>query len=142
MSNDTKMILAEKKRLGEGFAMDDRGEIHFILGMEFKRDRKKKEMTICQKEYLKNVLVRFGMQDCKPVSTPLEANKCFVKLAEDEEAVDTTLYQAAIGSLNYAASATRPDLSTAVGKLSQFMRNPSNDHWAGVKRVIRYIKGT
>ena len=142
MSNDTQTVIAEKKRFSERFEMDDRGEVHFILGMEVKRDRKKKELTICQKEYLKNVLARFGMQDCKPVSTPMEANKCFTKLAEGDEAVDTRLYQSAIGSLNYAAIATRPDLSTAIGKLSQFMTSPSSDHWAGVKRVLRYIKGT
>ena len=65
-----------------------------------------------------------------------------MKTVGDEEVFDTTMYQAAIGSLNYAAIATRPDLSTAVGKLSQFMQNPSNEHWAGIKRVLRYIKGT
>ena len=142
LSNDTKTIIAEKKGLSERFEMDDRGELHFILGMEVKRDRKMKKLTICQKEYLKNVLARFGMQDCKQVSTPMETNKCFAKMSEGEEAADMRLYQSAIGSLNYAAVATRPDLSTAVGKLSQHMTNPSSDHWAGVKRVLRYVKGT
>ena len=110
--------------------------------MEIKRDRKKRKMTICQKTYLNDVLDRFDMQNCKPVSTPMEAGKVFTVLADNEEPVDVKLYQAAIGSLNYAAIATRPDISTAVGKLSQYMRNPSKDHWMGVKRVLRYIKGT
>ena len=142
LSNDNETMLAETKRLGLRFAMDDRGEIHFILGMEVKRDRKNKVMTICQKSYLETVLVRFGMQDCKPVGTPLETGKRFVQIDDNEEPVDVKLYQAAIGSLNYAAIATRPDLSVAVGMLSQHMRNPSEDHWSGVKRVLRYIKGT
>ena len=122
--------------------MDDRGEVHFILGMEVKRDRKNRKMTICQKTYLNDVLDRFGMQNCKPVSTPMEAGKVFTALAENEEPCDIKQYQTAIGSLNYAAIATRPDISTAVGKLSQYMRNPSKEHWAGVKRILRYIKGT
>ena len=42
----------------------------------------------------------------------------------------------------YAAIATRPDLSLAVGMLSQYMQNPSNEHWVGIKRILRYIKGT
>ena len=99
-------------------------------------------MTICQASYLQDVLVRFGMEDCKPVSTPMEAGKVFTSLSDDEETIDIKKYQAAIGSLNYAAVATRPDISTAVGKLSQFMRNPGSDHWSGVKRILRYIKGT
>ena len=50
--------------------------------------------------------------------------------------------QSAIGCLIYAATATRPDLSAAVNALSQFMSDPSLDHWTRVKRVLRYVKGT
>ena len=38
--------------------------------------------------------------------------------------------------------ASRPDICFAVGALSQFMSNPSLDHWQGVKRIFRYLKGT
>ena len=48
----------------------------------------------------------------------------------------------AIGCLTYAATATRPDISSAVGILSKFMSRPSREHWQGVKRILRYIKGT
>ncbi|CAB4002480.1 Hypothetical predicted protein [Paramuricea clavata] len=37
---------------------------------------------------------------------------------------------------------SRPDISAAVGALSQFMAKPSKDHWIRVKRVLRYLKGT
>ena len=141
-SNNINMLNAEKERLSSRFEMDDRGELHFILGMEVNRDRKKRILTIDQKLYLKNVLKRFGMEDCKPVSTPIEPGTKFCKLTAGEEVIDETLYQAAVGSLNYAAIATRPDLSVAVGKLSQFMKNPGKEHWTGVKRVFRYIQGT
>ena len=71
-SNDVNMPKDEKKRLSNRFEMDERGEIHFILGMEVTRDRKNRIMTIDQKSYLTNILIRFGMTDCKPVSTPIE----------------------------------------------------------------------
>ena len=141
-SNDTSTLCAEKQRLREAFEMDDRGEIHHILGMEVIRDRKNRVLTIDQKTYLKDVLKRFGMEECRPVATPIEPGKNFTKRRDDEEPADETMFQAAIGSINYAAIATRPDLSTAVGKLSQFMKNPSAEHWVAVKRVLRYIKGT
>ena len=51
-------------------------------------------------------------------------------------------YQAAIGCLTYASIATRPDLSAAVGELSKFMSKPGKEHWSGIKRILRYIKGT
>jgi len=65
------------------------------------------------------------MADCEPVSTPMEANKCFEKISSDKEQVNLKEYQAAIGSLIYASIGTRPDLSYAVGVLSQFMSNPA-----------------
>jgi len=40
------------------------------------------------------------------------------------------------------STATRPDIAAAVGVLSQYMSKPSKDHWMGVKRVLRYLKGT
>jgi hypothetical protein len=42
----------------------------------------------------------------------------------------------------YLASATRPDISFVVCKLSRYMSNPGNDHWYAFKRVLRYLKGT
>ena len=40
------------------------------------------------------------------------------------------------------STATRPDIAAAVGVFSQYMSKPSKDHWMGVKRVLRYLKGT
>lgn len=37
---------------------------------------------------------------------------------------------------------TRPDVSYAVNRLSQFMHRPTVDHWNAVKRVLRYLSGT
>ena len=51
-------------------------------------------------------------------------------------------YREAIGSLMYAAIATRPDISFAVSTLSQFLENPGESHWEAVKRVFRYLAGT
>jgi hypothetical protein len=82
------------------------------------------------------------MGDCKSVATPIEPNANFVKLDEGEPCVDKQQYQALIGCLTYAMMVSRPDLAAAVGVLSQYMSNPGQQHWTGVKRVLRYIKGT
>ncbi|XP_046844921.1 secreted RxLR effector protein 161-like [Xenia sp. Carnegie-2017] len=47
-----------------------------------------------------------------------------------------------IGCLTYVSTATRPDIAASIGVLSQFMSDPSKTHFQGVKRVLRYIKGT
>jgi len=56
--------------------------------------------------------------------------------------VDQYRYAAAIGSLMYAAIATRPDIAYAVQTLSQFTSNPSTAHWTAIKHVLRYLSGT
>jgi hypothetical protein len=47
-----------------------------------------------------------------------------------------------IGSLMYLASATRPDISFTVSKLSRFTYNLGDDHWHALERVMHYLVGT
>lgn len=51
-------------------------------------------------------------------------------------------YREAVGSLLYIAICTRPDISYAVGVLSQFSSNPGMKHWTAVKHLMRYLKTT
>ena len=60
---------------------------------------------------------------------------------EDSEACKIP-YQKAVGSLLYAAQATRPDIGYGLSLLCQFCNNPQNIHWITVKRIIRYLWGT
>eukprot|EP00794_Sanderia_malayensis_P002751 gene2751-biopygen2271 len=141
-TNDSDMLETEKKAMSQRFEMEDQSEAHFCLGMAIICDRKRKNLRISQKSYLENVLRRFGMSECRSIATPLEAEVNYSKLSDRAEGVDIKELQAANGSLNYAEVPTRPDLSVAIGKLSQLMSNPSQEHWQGIKRVFRYVKGT
>ena len=51
-------------------------------------------------------------------------------------------HQSSIDYLIYASIAARPDLSSAVGDLSQCMLKPGEEQWIEVKRIFHYIKGT
>ena len=142
VSNNTEFMLAEKAKICNQYEMVDNGEISYCLGLAIKRDRERKIITISQPSYLEDVLDRFGMKNCKPVATPLEPGVKYFATTEDDELCDVRTYQKAIGSLTYAAICTRPDISAAVGVLSQFMSNPNTTHWTGVKRILRYLRGT
>ena len=68
-----------------------------------------------------------------------------VKLVKDDgysKAVDPAEYQSMVGSLIYAAIATRLDIAHAVGTLAKFNSSPNEAHLTAVKRVFRYLKGT
>ena len=84
-------------------------------------------ISLGQPAYFKLILKRFRMEDAYPVSTPLDPH---VKLDEIAEAAETTLddkgtklYQAIVGSLMYAALATRPDIAFAMAALCRYNAN-------------------
>ena len=68
------------------------------------------------------------------MSTSLELGKKFYKRTGEEERCDKSIYQQATGCLTYVST-------VAVVTLSQFMSDPIKEHWMGVKRMLRYIKG-
>jgi hypothetical protein len=51
------------------------------------------------------------------------------------------MYRSVVGSLRYLVN-SRPDLTYSVGYISRFMENPTTEHLAAMKRVLRYVAGT
>ena len=51
-------------------------------------------------------------------------------------------YASVVGSLMYAMVCAMPDIAHAVCVVSQFLSNPRKEHWAAVKRILRYLRGT
>ena len=86
------------------------------------------------------MLKKFGMEDCKPVSTPMITG---CKLSKDDESkeVDQKMYRSMIGSLLYVI-ASRLDVMQAVRLVAWFQANPKEAHVLAIKRIFRYLKGT
>jgi hypothetical protein len=82
------------------------------------------------------------MDECIPVSTPVDNSLKLIPITRDEEIVDANEYRSIVGALNYAAVLTRPDIAFAVGMVSRYMQKPGKLHWIAVKRIMRYLKGT
>lgn len=129
-----------KDRLSNQFQMKDMGELHYCLGISIKRQDDK--LFVTQEQYINKILKKYNLDNANPTSTPMDVN---VKLEKDDghsKPVDSGLYQSMIGSLLYAAIATRPDIAYAVGALARFNSAPNEAHLTAVKRVFRYLKGT
>jgi hypothetical protein len=73
--NDAEMIITTKEWLSSNFEMKDMGEADYILGVKIFRDRSKKILDLSQQTYIKKVLERFQMSDCKPIDTPIAKNE-------------------------------------------------------------------
>lgn len=73
-SRDKSLIKKLKTELSNEFDMKELGAAKKILGMEIRRDRQAGKLFLSQQKYIKRVLDRFNMNNCKPVSTPLAAH--------------------------------------------------------------------
>ena len=51
-------------------------------------------------------------------------------------------YREAVGALNWAALATRPNIAFAIATVTRFASNPGIAHWEAVKRIFHYLAGT
>lgn len=145
--NDVALKNELMANLMQRFRMKDLGTAKQLLGMRIVRDRQAGTISIDQSQYIKDVLVKFNMFDCNPVSTTADVNQRLTKdmCALDEAARDKVKhipYQEAVGSLLFAAQISRPDIQFAVGAVSRFNSNFGLAHWIAVKRIMRYLKGT
>ncbi|CAA0835646.1 Uncharacterized mitochondrial protein AtMg00810 [Striga hermonthica] len=140
-------IIDLKSLLSQEFEMKDLGAAKKILGMEIHRDRGSKKLWLSQKGYVEKVLQRFGMNEAKPVSTPLandfnlSVDQCPKSDNETHDMVEIP-YASAVRCLMYAMVCTRPDLAHAVGQVCKYMSRPGKQHWEAVKWIFRYLKGT
>ncbi|XP_066354523.1 secreted RxLR effector protein 161-like [Miscanthus floridulus] len=80
------------------------------------------------------------MSNRNACETPMEA---WLKLSQKkvDEVVDPTAYRSIIGSFRYIVN-TRLDLAYSVGVVSRYMEAPGREHWATIKHILRYLKGT
>lgn len=81
------------------------------------------------------------MTDANSVSTPADSSTQLTKPTNVNPTINAP-YRQALGALMYLQLATRPDITFALNKCSQFATNFNETHWTAVKRIIHYIKGT
>ena len=138
LHKDAEKVRQVVKLLSEKFSIRDLGNLSSFLGLDCQRDEGL--LTVNQKELSVNILQIARMADCKPVQLPLTSN-----LNKDGIALSAELhgtYRTVVGKLLYLAMMSRPDLSFSVCQLSKFVSCPTQEHWAALKKVCRYLQGT
>ena len=80
------------------------------------------------------------MDQANSISTPMISSTHLSKFRGNAIPNDSQ-YRSIVGALQYV-TITRPEISFSVNKTSQFMQNPTDEHWKAVKRILRYLKGT
>lgn len=127
-----------KKKLCNVFELKDLGSAAYYLGMEF--TQAENIVRICQRGYTQELLQRFRMSACNPISTPMEIG---IKLTKNEHPSDEDQdfsYREFVGALTYLSVTTRPDISYAENYLGQFNNCNGSEIRKLQKRVLCYLK--
>lgn len=135
--NSDALLPSFISRLRKEFAIKDLGRLNYFLGLEVTYTSN--GLFLSQSKYAFDILTRADMVDCKPVSTPLATGESLHSIGDLFN--DPTLYRSLVGVLQYL-TITRPDLAFSVNMVSQFLQQPTNEHFQAVKRLLRYVKGT
>ena len=133
-------ITEVKETLSQKFDIKDMGKLHYFLGMQVLQDKKTGNTWVGQPAYTEKLLVKCSMHNCKPVGTPADPSQKLVKAVDGEESINQQQFQSLIGCLMYLSVSTRPDITYSISTLAKFTSNPNQQHWTGLKRVLRYLK--
>ena len=125
----------------------DLKELTYVLGMEVIRDRSKKTITITHRKMITELLSRFKMSDCKRSPTPLVSKEKIMSVSEGPSLERATVsehkrFMKAVGSIQYIATVTRPDIAYAAHTLARHMAGSATKHWLAVQHVMRYLQST
>ena len=94
-----------------------------------------KKIFINQTKYVKEILKKFGINDGKPLSTPMNST-CKLDKDEKSKKVDQKLYQSIIGSLLYLTG-SKPDIMFSICTCTIFQSDPRKSHLIATKRTLR-----
>jgi hypothetical protein len=136
-SNDDRLSHKFSKEKKSDFKMSPLGGSAFFLGLQI--SQLDESIFISQTKYIKEMLKKFGMEDFKPVSTPMVIG-CKLRKYDEYKEEDQRICILTIGNLQYV-TASRPDVMQAVGQVAIFQEAPKETHFMEIKRIFRYLKG-
>ena len=139
--------------LAARFAIDDKGELHWVLGIKVVRSRTARTLALSQELYVQDLLSKLAPHvatTCKTYDVPMAAgpqpdrDQCPPpdSPAARDMADKHETYMTAIGALLWLSSFTRPDLTYAVSVLARYVSNPGKAHYVALQRVLAYLSHT
>ena len=137
ITGETKEVKDITTKIKNNFKISKCGSIDFILGI--KVEKNEIGYFLSQEAFINNLLEKFKINNRKKTKTPCTGTNL---LSENKEPFDKKKYQSAIGSLNYLARSTRPDIAFATNLASRKSENPTITDWNKVLNILKYLNYT
>ena len=78
----------------------------------------------------------------KKTGIPMNGYDSLRPAGKSDVRTDQQEYQTLVGKLLYLAILTRPDISFALGRLSQYLSDPAEFHMVALKHILKYLRST
>jgi len=138
--------------LGNLVSVDFMGQVSYFLGIEFSWTHHPDghlTVNLTQQLFSETLIdsLGFGSLSLSTYSSPYRSGLPIDSIPhEDMSTLECDAlrlqYQSLVGSLNWLAHTTRPDLSTVVSLLAQHQSNPLSGHLEAAKYVVKYLANT
>jgi hypothetical protein len=130
-----------ESRMLHRYDMRTISEADHFLGIRIVRNRAERKIWLVQDSYIAKMAEKFNVTVNTIPKTPLPTTE-LVPYENNATPEQIFGYQQKVGSLNFAAVISRPDIAKAVSKLAQFLQNPSPLHMGAADQCLAYITGT
>jgi len=129
--------------LKEDLELREITDANWFLGIRIVRNRLKRFLWLCQDSYIDKLTARYdvGSNSAVLAHTPLPTDLPGIYDGQST-AAERHGFQSRVGSINFAAVITRPDIAKACSILSQHLLNPGPMHLRAADRVLAYLART
>ncbi|SOV01642.1 uncharacterized protein UDID_18154 [Ustilago sp. UG-2017a] len=130
-----------KAEIMDKWGTEDNGPVREFLGIKITRERRQGRITLDLTTYIKGMVSKWLERSSERTWVPMQSvagiaggDKCNPDQAKR--------YQELVGQLLWVSNTVRPDISFAVGALTQYMSEPINSAWSAVIHLLKYLNQT
>lgn len=135
---DAELVAHTQRMLAANFKLKVIGDLKYFLGLEIAKSPK--GIHLCQRKYTLQLVSDTGFTSAKPQPLLMDPG-IHLNDHDGEPLEDPSCYRRFIGRLMYL-TVSRPDITYAVNRLSQFMSKPRTPHLQAMHHLLQYLKAS
>ncbi len=124
-----------KSQIIKNIEISNLNDAKFFLDMKITRNKNKKQLFLSQSKYIKELLMRFKINDEKSIYSSTIQDVRLKKNIEQTSENTIKSYQQQIESLMYLMIVIKSDLTFSVSNCARFMSNSSEEHFKVLQRI-------
>jgi hypothetical protein len=119
-------------------------DLHHFLSIKISCDIPNCRLFMNQAHYIDKISAKFLDEKSSTISanTPTDSHFKDLRCQTPDDPSSSGPYNQLIGSLLWVSQCTRPDISFAVNRLLQHLRDPLEAHWQAAVHILQYLKTT